>query len=91
MKQKFFVFLNSLLVIVLEALYVAVYILLGYGLTQLVNYTIGAKWPQIMEYIRYVTLIVVGIVGALRFIARTTIRTYRELKKEIRDEHHGDH
>lgn len=91
MKQKFSVFFHSLIALFLEALYVAAYILLGYCLTQLVKYTIGPKWPQVMENIRYGTLIVVSIVGAFRFIARTGIQTYRDLKKELKDEHDRTH
>ena len=85
MKQKFLLFRNSLVFLILEAFYVAVYIVLGFGLSQLVKYTIGAKWPEIMDNIRHGTLIAVSIVGAFRFIARMVLQTYRDLKKELKD------
>lgn len=91
MKQKFLLFLNSLVVLILEAFYVAAYILLGFGLSQLVKYTIGAKWPEVMNNIRHGTLIVISMIGAFRFIARTGIQTYRDLKKELKDEHDRSH
>ena len=91
MKQKFLVFLNSLVALVLEAVYVAIYILLGFGLSQLVKYTIGARWTEVMDNIRHGTLIVVSIVGAFRFVARTGIQTYRDLKKELNNEHNRTH
>ena len=37
LKQKFLVFLNSLVALILEAVYVAIYILLGFGLSELVK------------------------------------------------------
>ena len=91
LKQKFLVFLNSLVALILEAVYVAIYILLGFGLSQLVKYTIGAKWTGVMDNIRHGTLIVVSVVGAFRFIARTGIQTYRDLKKELNNEHNRTH
>ena len=86
MKQKFLVFLNSLVFLILEAIYVAVYIVLGFGLSQLVKYTIGSKWTEVMDNISYGALIVVSLIGAIRFIVQTGIQTYRHLKKELTDE-----
>lgn len=87
MKQKFLLFLNSLVALILEAFYVAAYILLGFGLSQLVKYTIGLKWTEVMDNISYGTLIVVSLIGAVRFITQIGIQTYRHLKKELKDEH----
>lgn len=91
MKQKFLVFLNSLVFLILEAIYVAVYIVLGFGLSQLVKYTIGSKWTEVMDNISYGALIVVSLIGAIRFIAQTGIQTYRHLKKELKDERNRTH
>lgn len=91
MKQKFLVFLNSLVFLILEAIYVAVYIVLGFGLSQLVKYTISSKWTEVMDNISYGALIVVSLIGAIRFIAQTGIQTYRHLKKELTGEHNRTH
>ena len=73
--------------LILEAFYIAVYILLGFGLSQLVKYTIGSKWTEVMDNISYGALIVVSLIGAIRFIAQIGIQTYRHLKKELKNEH----
>ena len=73
--------------LILEAFYIAVYILLGFGLSQLVKYTIGSKWTEVMDNISYGALIVVSLIGAIRFIVQTGIQTYRHLKKELKNEH----
>ena len=77
--------------LILETFYIAVYILLGFGLSQLVKYTIGSKWTEVMDNISYGALIVVSLIGAIRFIAQIGIQTYRHLKKEIKNEHDGNH
>lgn len=73
--------------LILEAFYIAAYILLCFGLSKLVRYTIGSKWTEVMDNISYGALIVVSLIGAIRFIAQIGIQTYRHLKKEVKNEH----
>lgn len=87
MKQKFLRFLNLFVVLILEAFYVAAYILLTFGLSLLIKYTIGSKWTGIMDNIRYGVLIVVSLIAGIRFIAQIGIQTYWHLKKELKNEH----
>ena len=87
LKQKFLLFFNSIVVLILEAFYVAAYILLTFGLSVLIKYTIGSKWTGIMDNISHGTLIVVSLIGAIRFISQTGIQTYQHLKKEVKNEH----
>ena len=87
MKQKFLLFLNLLVVLILEAFYVAAYILLAFGLSLLIKYTIGSKWTGIMDNIRSGVLIVVSLIAGIRFIAQIGIQTYWHLKKELKNEH----
>lgn len=42
-----------------------------------------------MDNISYGALIVVSLIGAIRFIVQTGIQTYRHLKKELTDERNG--
>ncbi|MYA56646.1 hypothetical protein F4X88_10145 [Candidatus Poribacteria bacterium] len=87
MKQKFSLFLNSLIELFLEALYLAAYILIGFFLSNLIKWTIGEKWSEVAEVIKHGTLIIISVIGAIRFIARTVVKTYKDLNKEIKDEH----
>lgn len=87
LKQKFSLFLNSLIELFLEALYLAAYILIGFFLSNLIKWTIGEKWSEVAEVIKHGTLIIISVIGAIRFIARTVVKTYKDLNKEIKDEH----
>jgi len=86
LKQKFLLFFNSLIELILEALYLAAYIFIGFCLSKLIKWTIGEKWSETAEAIRHSTLIVISVIGAIRFIARTVVKTYKDLKKEIKNE-----
>lgn len=51
----------------------------------------GTSWKELPvmthETFHYGALIVVSLIGAIRFIAQRGIQTYRHLKKEIKNEH----
>jgi len=85
-KRKLSLFFESLVDTILEAILVAVYILLTYGLSLLIKYTIGEKWRDIGDTITHGALIVVGTVGALQLVVTTVVRTYRKLKREFDDD-----
>ena len=86
MKQKFLLFLHSLVDLIFEAIYVAVFILLTYLLSVLIKHTIREKWNQVGDFITHGTLIVVSALGALQFIGTTAIQAYQKLRKELKDE-----
>lgn len=87
MKQKFLLFLDSLVKLVFEAILVAVYILAAYFISLLIRYTIGEKWTDVADTITHGTLIIVSALGAFQFIIKTAVQTYRDLKKELKNEH----
>lgn len=86
LKQKFLLFLDSLVDLILEAIYVAVFILFTYGISLLIKHTIREKWNEMGDFIIHGTLIVVSALGALQFIGTTAIKTYKKLKTELTDE-----
>ena len=86
MKQKFLIFLNSLVDLISEAILVAFYILAAYLISLLIKYTLGEKWTEVADTITHGTLIIVSTLGALQFIIKTAIQNYRNLKKELKDE-----
>lgn len=86
MKQTFRIFLDSLVDLILEAAYVAVFILLTYLLSVLIKHTIREKWNELGDFITHGTLIVVSTLGAFQFIGTTAIKTYKKLKTEFTDE-----
>ncbi len=87
MKQKFLLFLDSLVDLILEAIYVAAFVVCAYGLSLLVKHTIGEKWTGIAETIRHGALLGVGALGTLQFVITIAARTYQKVKKELKDEH----
>ena len=91
MKQKFLIFLNSLVDLISEAILVAVYILAAYFISLLIRYTIGEKWTEAADTITHGTLIIVSALGACQFIIKTAAQSYRNLKKELKDEHEKNH
>ena len=91
MKQKFLVFLNSLVNLISEAILVAFYILAAYLISLLIKYTLGEKWTEVSETITHGTLIIVSALGALQFIVKTAVQNYRNLIKELKDEHKRNH
>ena len=91
MKRKFLVFLNSLVDLILEAILVAVYILATYLISLLIKRTLGGKWTEVADTITHGALIVVGALGALQFIVKTAVHNYKNLKKELKNEHEGNH
>ncbi len=91
MKQKFIVFLNSLVDLIFEAILVVFFILATYLISLLIEYTLGEKWTDVADTITYGALIIVSALGALQFIIKTAVQNYRNIKKELRDEHKRDH
>lgn len=91
MKRKFLVFLNSLVDLIFEAILVAFYILAAYFISLLIKYTLGEKWSGVADIITRGTLIIVSALGALQFIVKTALQNYRNLKKELKDEHKRNH
>lgn len=91
MKQKFLLFLDSLVKLIFEAILVAVYILATYFISLLIRYTIGEKWTEVADTITHGALIIVSTLGAFQFIIKTAAQTYRDLKKEFKNEHDGNH
>ena len=93
LKQKFLIFLNSLVDLIFEAILVAFYILAAYLISLLIKYTLGEKWTEVADTITHGTLIIVSTLGALQFIVKTAIQNYRNLKKELKyeDEHERNH
>lgn len=91
MKRKFLIFLNSLVDLIFEAILVAFYILAAYLISLLIKYTLGEKWTEVADAITHGTLIVVSALGALQFIVKTAFQNYRNLKKELKDEHKRNH
>ena len=77
--------------IIFEAILVAFYILAVYLISLLIKYTLGEKWPGVADTITHGTLIIVGVLGALQFIVKTAVQNYRNLKKELKDEHQKNH
>ena len=80
-------FLDSLVDLILEAVYIAVFILLTYGISLLVKHTIREKWTEVGNFITHSALIVVSAFGGFQLIATAAGNTYRKLKKELKDEH----
>lgn len=91
LKQKFFVFLNSLVDLIFEAILVAFFILAAYLISLLIKYTLGEKWTDLADTITHGALIVVSALGALQFIFKTAVQNYRTIKKELKDEHERNH
>ena len=89
LKQKFLIFKNSLVDLIFEAILVAAYILGVYLISLLIKHTLGEKWPEVADAITHGALIIVGALGALQFILKTAVQNYRNLKKELKDEHEG--
>jgi uncharacterized membrane protein YkvI len=92
-KRKLSLFLELLVDTILEAIHVAVYILLTYLMSLLVKYTIGEinkDWAEFANKIPHGALLVVSIIGAFQLVATTAFRTYHKLKKEARDDDEND-
>lgn len=87
LKHKFFVFLNSLVDLIFEAVLVAFFILAAYLISLLIKYTLGQKWTNVVDTITHGALIIVSALGALQFIVKTAVQNYRSIKKELKDEH----
>lgn len=91
MKRKFLIFLDSLVDLIFEAILVVVYILATYLISLLIKRTLGEKWTEVADTITHGALIIVGALGALQFIAKTAVHNYKNLKKELKNEHEGNH
>lgn len=91
LKQKFLAFLNSLVDLILEAVLVAVYILAVYLISLLIKHTLGEKWTEVADTVTHGALIIVGALGALQFIVKTAVHNYKNLKKELKNEHERNH
>ncbi len=87
MKHKLSIFLNSLVDLIFEAILVATFILATYLISLLIKYTLGQKWTDLADTITHGALLIVSGLGALQFIIKTVVQNYRNIKKELNDEH----
>lgn len=82
-RRKFKVYGEALVDLLLEALLLAVWILITYGLAQLVKFTVGEQWPELGDQITSVVLLIVTVIGSLELIISVSVRTYNRIRKEI--------